>query len=87
MTAEAPRFAVRWPKGGGELFAFNAFISYSRRDRLAAAGIQKALHRIGRRPGQLHALHALRVFRDSSDPAASPDCGERSAKRSTLRHI
>ena len=35
-----------------------------------AAGIQKGLHRIGRRMGQ---LNALRVFRDSTDMAANPD--------------
>ena len=33
-------------------------------------GIQRGLHRIGRRMGQ---LHALRVFRDSTDLTASPD--------------
>ena len=35
-----------------------------------AHGIQRGLHRIGRRVGQ---LHALRVFRDSTDLTASPD--------------
>lgn len=53
-----------------EVTTYNAFISYSRRDSLAATGIQKALHRIGRRPGR---LYALRVFRDSTDLVASPD--------------
>lgn len=57
-------------KGAGRRIAYHAFISYSRRDTLAATGIQKALHRIGRRPGR---LHALRVFRDSTDLVASPD--------------
>ena len=38
--------------------------------RPVAAGIQKGLHRIGRRMGQ---LHALRVFRDTTDLAANPD--------------
>lgn len=33
-------------------------------------GIQKALHRIGWRPGQ---LRALRVFRDDTDLTVSPD--------------
>ena len=35
-----------------------------------AYGIQRGLHRIGRRIGQ---LRALRVFRDSTDLTASPD--------------
>ncbi|GGO00229.1 toll/interleukin-1 receptor domain-containing protein [Nocardia rhizosphaerihabitans] len=54
-----------------ESFDYDAFISYThRRDRPVAAGIQKALHRIGRRMGH---LHALRVFRDATDLTASPD--------------
>ncbi|WP_264051656.1 toll/interleukin-1 receptor domain-containing protein [Mycobacterium parmense] len=49
---------------------FDAFLSYTHSDRPAVSGIQKGLHRIGRRPGQ---LRALRVFRDDTDLAASPD--------------
>jgi WD40 repeat protein len=51
-------------------FTYDAFLSYSRHDQAVADGIQKGLHRIGRRAGQ---LHALRVFRDKTDLAASPD--------------
>jgi hypothetical protein len=39
-------------------------------DRAVAAGIQKGLHRIGRRVGQ---LRAFRVFRDATDVTARPD--------------
>lgn len=49
---------------------YDAFLSYSHADSAAAAAVHKSLHRIGRRFGQ---LHALRVFRDSTDLAASPD--------------
>ena len=49
---------------------YNAFLSYTHRDRPVVSGIQKGLHRIGRRLGQ---LRALRVFRDDTDLAASPD--------------
>ncbi|MFD4264876.1 toll/interleukin-1 receptor domain-containing protein [Rhodococcus sp. NPDC058481] len=45
-------------------------MSYAHDDRPVAAGIQKGLHRIGRRMGH---LHALRVFRDATDLTASPD--------------
>ncbi|MGW0101542.1 TIR domain-containing protein [Nocardia sp. NPDC003354] len=51
-------------------FDYDAFISYTHRDRPVAAGIQRGLHRIGRRVGR---LRALRVFRDSTDLTASPD--------------
>ena len=49
---------------------YDAFLSYAHRDRAAVSGIQKNLHRIGRRMGQ---LRALRVFRDDTDLTASPD--------------
>ena len=49
---------------------YDAFLSYTRTDRRAAAGIQQSLHRIGRRLGQ---LRALRVFRDDTDLTVSPD--------------
>jgi type II secretory pathway pseudopilin PulG len=51
-------------------FLYDAFISYDHDDRPVAQGIQRGLHRIGRRVGR---LHALRVFRDSTDLTASPD--------------
>ena len=51
-------------------FDYDAFISYTHHDRPVAAGIQKGLHRIGRRMGR---LHALRVFRDATDLSASPN--------------
>lgn len=49
---------------------YDAFLSYSHRDRPVALGIQKGLHHIGRRLGQ---LRALRVFRDDTDLTVSPD--------------
>ena len=49
---------------------YDAFLSYTHRDRLVVSGMQKGLHQIGRRLGQ---LRALRVFRDDTDLAASPD--------------
>ena len=51
-------------------FDFDAFLSYTHRDRPVVSGIQKGLHHIGRRLGQ---LRALRVFRDDTDLTASPD--------------
>jgi WD40 repeat protein len=49
---------------------YDAFLSYCHDDRPVATGIQKGLHQIGRRIGQ---LRALRVFRDDTDLAVSPD--------------
>ena len=49
---------------------YDAFLSYNHQDGAVAAGIQKGLHHIGRRVGQ---LNALRVFRDSTDLTANPD--------------
>ena len=66
-TADAPELNDR---GQGASFSYDAFLSYNHADGLVAAGIQKGLHRIGRRMGQ---LNALRVFRDSTDLAANPD--------------
>ena len=48
---------------------YDAFLACIHHDRLVANGIQKGLHRIGRRVGQ---LHALRVFRDDTDLTADP---------------
>jgi hypothetical protein len=66
-TADAPEANNR---GQDKSFLYDAFISYDHDDRPAAHGIQRGLHRIGKRLGQ---LHALRVFRDSTDLTASPD--------------
>ena len=66
-TADAPELNDR---GQGSSFTYDAFLSYNHQDGAVAAGIQKGLHRIGRRMGQ---LNALRVFRDSTDMAANPD--------------
>jgi hypothetical protein len=66
-TADAPELNDR---GQGASFTYDAFLSYNRQDGAVAAGIQKGLHRIGRRMGQ---LNALRVFRDITDMAANPN--------------
>lgn len=55
---------------GQSTLDYDAFLSYSHRDRAVAIGIQKGLHRIGRHLGQ---LRALRVFRDDTDLTVSPD--------------
>ena len=49
---------------------YDAFLSYTHSDRPVVSGMQKGLHHIGRRLGQ---LRALRVFRDDTDLTASPD--------------
>jgi WD40 repeat protein len=49
---------------------YDAFLSYAHRDRQVTAAIQKGLHQIGRRAGQ---LRALRVFRDDTNLTANPD--------------
>src|SRR5581483_8951557 len=66
--AEAPQ--NQEPSGQSKPLDYDAFLSYTHRDRAAVSGIQKALHRIGRRLGQ---LRALRVFRDDTDLMANPD--------------
>ncbi|MFD6390972.1 toll/interleukin-1 receptor domain-containing protein [Nocardia sp. NPDC060259] len=68
--SESMTIAPEPPPGAAPIFAYDAFLSYSHADRAIAAGIQKGLHRIGRRMGH---LHALRVFRDATDLTASPD--------------
>ncbi|MFE6925910.1 toll/interleukin-1 receptor domain-containing protein, partial [Nocardia sp. NPDC057663] len=67
QAAPAPEQQTRRQEAS---FDYDAFISYTHHDRPVAAGIQKSLHRIGRRVGR---LHALRVFRDATDLTASPD--------------
>lgn len=49
---------------------YDAFLSYAHRDRQVTNAIQKGLHQIGRRFGQ---LRALRVFRDDTNLTASPN--------------
>ncbi|MEV0708363.1 TIR domain-containing protein [Nocardia aurea] len=66
-TAQNPQLQAREREG---VFEYDAFISYTHFDRPVAAGIQKGLHRIGRRMGR---LRALRVFRDATDLTANPD--------------
>ncbi|MEV0061543.1 TIR domain-containing protein [Nocardia sp. NPDC050718] len=68
--AEPMTIAADPPPKQASPTAYDAFLSYSHADRAIAAGIQRGLHRIGRRVGR---LHALRVFRDATDLTASPD--------------
>ena len=71
LCLPTPALAAEPPtRGHGASFTYDAFLSYNHQDGAVAAGIQKGLHRIGRRVGQ---LNALRVFRDSTDLAANPD--------------
>ena len=70
MSAEAAAASAGIDSAAAEAFLYDAFISYDHDDRPVAHGIQRGLHKIGRRVGQ---LHALRVFRDSTDLTASPD--------------
>jgi hypothetical protein len=49
---------------------YDAFLSYAHRDKDVTSAIQKGLHQIGRRVGQ---LRALRVFRDDTNLTANPD--------------
>ena len=65
--------------------SFDAFLSYSHHDSAVARGVQRGLGAIGRRFGQ---LHALRVFRDSTDLTASPDLwGKVTAAMDTSRYL
>jgi hypothetical protein len=56
-----------FPAGEEEPLDYDAFLSYTHSDRPVASAIQKGLHRIGRRLGQ---LRALRIFRDDTDLVA-----------------
>ena len=49
---------------------YDAFLSYAHLDQQVTTAIQKGLHQIGRRVGQ---LRALRVFRDDTNLTANPD--------------
>jgi hypothetical protein len=62
--------AEQSPSNSAPSAGFDAFLSYTQRDRLVANGIQRGLHQIGRRAGQ---LRALRVFRDDTNLEVSPD--------------
>jgi hypothetical protein len=68
--SEATRAAESPASGQQQPLDYDAFLSYTHRDRPVVSGIQKGLHHIGRRLGQ---LRALRVFRDDTDLTASPD--------------
>jgi len=70
MSSDTALAAEPPTQGQDGSFTYDAFLSYSHQDGAVAAGIQKGLHRIGRRMGR---LNALRVFRDSTDLAANPD--------------
>ena len=70
MSADTALAGEPPTRGQAASFTYDAFLSYSHQDQAVAAGIQKGLHRIGRRMGQ---LNALRVFRDTTDLAANPD--------------
>ena len=56
--------------GPSKPMEYDAFLSYAHRDQEVASAIQRSLHRIGRRVGQ---LRALRVFRDTTNLEANPD--------------
>jgi hypothetical protein len=65
------RQAMESPSSGTDMPRdYDAFLSYTHRDRPVVSRIQKGLHQIGRRTGQ---LRALRIFRDDTDLTASPD--------------
>src|SRR6478672_6842660 len=70
MSADTALAAEPPTQGHGASFTYDAFLSYSHNDGVVATGIQKGLHRIGRRVGR---LNALRVFRDTTDLVANPD--------------
>jgi len=53
---------------------YDAFLSYTHRDRPVATGILRGLQQIGRRVGH---LRALRVFRDDTDLTVRPDLWRR----------
>ena len=66
MTTEAKQ----QPADATAPAVYDAFLSYTHRDRPIATGIQRGLHQVGRRLG---ALRALRVFRDDTNLEVSPD--------------
>src|ERR1700739_3575945 len=78
--------AAEFPASGQvEPLDYDACLSYTHRDGPVVSGIQKGLHQIGRRLGQ---LRALRVFRDDTDLTASPDLwGRIPAAMGRSRHL
>ena len=70
MHTDATSISAVKDRAQDRSFSYDAFLSYDHDDRAVAYGIQRGLHRIGRRVGK---LYALRVFRDSTDLTASPD--------------
>jgi hypothetical protein len=80
--------------GPGQSFPYDAFISYDHDDRPVAHGLQRGLHRIGRRVGQLRALRVRAnsgtcvygwcTACDTNQPTASPP-GVYAAQQSALR--
>jgi WD40 repeat protein len=72
MAEETPAVEdVRRPAADeGKPPEYDAFLSYAHQDKAVTTAIQKGLHQIGRRMGQ---LRALRVFRDDTNLTANPD--------------
>src|SRR5271154_3197956 len=70
MTGMPDAAQTTQPLEHGAALDYDAFLSYTHRDRPVVSGIQKGLHHIGRRVGQ---LRALRVFRDDTNLTANPD--------------
>ena len=70
MMADSTRALEPRASGSGGPVDYDAFLSYTHQDRPVAGGVQKGLHQIGRRLGQ---LRALRVFRDDTNLEVSPD--------------
>jgi WD40 repeat protein len=68
--AEIAQAADTPTPGVGPPMEYDAFLSYAHHDKQVTTAIQKGLHRIGRRFGQ---LRALRVFRDDTNLEATPD--------------
>jgi hypothetical protein len=66
------------PARRGSLSEYHAFLSYAHSDRQVTTAIQKGLHQIGRRFGQ---LRALRVFRDDTTWRPAQICGAGSPTR------
>jgi WD40 repeat protein len=68
--ADAAQDVQPQESGRGTPSEYDAFLSYAHRDKDVTSAIQKGLHQIGRRVGQ---LRALRVFRDDTNLTANPD--------------
>jgi WD40 repeat protein len=68
--ADAAQYVQPQESGPRTPSEYDAFLSYAHRDKDVTSAIQKGLHQIGRRVGQ---LRALRVFRDDTNLTANPD--------------